>query len=173
MITDGAAERLIETGRTSRPEKDGGFVLVFFALAIIALMGIAALVVDVGYWYLRGDQIQRAADAAALAGVVYMPGNAPLGSASNAATNEADSVLASNGFNPSDGNLTVSVTRYERSPPIQGFRDRQQCVHLLRQGFRTRQNHRDQDLDRRIPAPGTPRERRELVRDGQPGSGSG
>jgi Flp pilus assembly protein TadG len=75
-----------------RSPREGGFTLVFFALAIVALMGIAALVVDLGYWYLHADRIQRAADSAALAGVVYMPGDP------NQATTIADNVATSNGF---------------------------------------------------------------------------
>ena len=76
-------------GRRSRD--DCGFVLVFFALAIVTLLGIAALVVDYGYWSLRADQIQRAADAAALAGVAYMPDI-------NNATTVAETTAADNGI---------------------------------------------------------------------------
>ncbi|HXQ61333.1 MAG TPA: Tad domain-containing protein [Acidimicrobiales bacterium] len=79
-------------GPIRRSSGDGGFTLVFFALAIVALMGIAALVVDLGYWYLHANRIQRAADSAALAGVVYMPGD------TGQATTVADEVAASNGF---------------------------------------------------------------------------
>ena len=71
---------------------DDGFTLVFFALAIVALMGIAALVVDLGYWYLHADRIQRAADSAALAGVVNLPGDP------GAAMSEAMAVATANGF---------------------------------------------------------------------------
>jgi hypothetical protein len=79
----------------------GGFALVFFALAIVALLGIAALVVDVGYWYLEAAHMQRAADAAALGGVVYLP-NSP-----GEAATVADELAQVNGF---DKSLTVKVT---------------------------------------------------------------
>ena len=100
----------------SQPYDQGGFVLVFFALALITLLGIASLVVDYGYWSLRSQQIQRAADAAALAGVAYMP-NVPK------AISIATTTAADNGFTngvvvtPTDasGNtqtdqLTVKIT---------------------------------------------------------------
>ena len=66
MITDqsSVASPTKECAEAWSP-RDAGFVLVFFALSLVALMGIAALVVDVGAWYLRADKIQRAADAAA------------------------------------------------------------------------------------------------------------
>lgn len=48
--------------------RDRGQVLVFVALAIFALLGIAALAVDVGYMYSTRHELQRSADAGALAG---------------------------------------------------------------------------------------------------------
>jgi hypothetical protein len=43
------------------------------ALLLVVLMGLAAFAVDVGRWYVVGQQGQRAADAAALAGVTSLP----------------------------------------------------------------------------------------------------
>ncbi|HYA69462.1 MAG TPA: pilus assembly protein TadG-related protein [Acidimicrobiales bacterium] len=71
---------------------DGGVVIVYFALALLVIMGMAAFVIDLGYWYFQASRIQRAADAAALAGVTYMPGD--LSDATTAAT----TVAAKNGF---------------------------------------------------------------------------
>ncbi len=48
--------------------RDRGQVLVLVALAIFALLGIAALAVDVGYMYSTRHELQRSADAGALAG---------------------------------------------------------------------------------------------------------
>ncbi len=56
------------------------------------LFGISALTIDVGNWYFVAQNVQRAADAAALAGVTYMPGNFAQASATAIAT------AASNGF---------------------------------------------------------------------------
>jgi Flp pilus assembly protein TadG len=50
-----------------------GQVLVIFAGAMIAFMMLMAMVVDVGWYWSSGLKIQRAADAAALAGAVWLP----------------------------------------------------------------------------------------------------
>jgi len=52
---------------------EGGYVAVMTALLLVILMGLAAFAVDVGQWYVVGQQEQRAADAAALAGVTNLP----------------------------------------------------------------------------------------------------
>jgi hypothetical protein len=44
-------------------------------LTLLVLMGLAAFAVDVGHWYLVGQQEQNAADAAAMAGVTSLPGD--------------------------------------------------------------------------------------------------
>ena len=70
-------------GRPARParptrsggRRDGGYVLAKFALLLVPLLLMTGLSVDVGYWYNRASDIQKAADAAALAGVVWMPGD--------------------------------------------------------------------------------------------------
>jgi Flp pilus assembly protein TadG len=54
---------------------EGGYVAVMTALLLMVFMGFAAFAVDVGHWYLVGQQEQRAADAAAMAGVTYLPGD--------------------------------------------------------------------------------------------------
>jgi hypothetical protein len=93
------------SGSTSAEEQhfgQSGFVLVFFALSLVALLGIAALVVDYGYWSLRGQQIQRAADAAALAGVAYMPDV-------QKATLVAKATAADNGFSSTSFPVVVTV----------------------------------------------------------------
>src|SRR5688572_30077985 len=43
-----------------------GFVLLWAALMLTVLMGMAGLAVDVGNWYLKIQRAQRAADSAAL-----------------------------------------------------------------------------------------------------------
>ncbi|MEL7158903.1 MAG: pilus assembly protein TadG-related protein, partial [Actinomycetota bacterium] len=61
------------------------------ALLLIPLMIFAALAVDVGAWYVRADQTQKAADAAALAGTVWLPDQAK-------ALEVAVDIAARNGF---------------------------------------------------------------------------
>ena len=52
-----------------------GQTLVIVALMLIPLLGFTGLVSDVAWYEVNLMRIQRAADAAALAGVVYLPGN--------------------------------------------------------------------------------------------------
>jgi hypothetical protein len=50
-----------------------GFVLAQSALLLIPLLIFAAFATDIGSWYVEGHKVQRGADAAALAGVTYLP----------------------------------------------------------------------------------------------------
>ena len=59
----GLLKRLAEFGRDSR-----GTVAIVFVLLLVALIGLAALAIDVGYWFSSKEECQNAADAAALAG---------------------------------------------------------------------------------------------------------
>jgi hypothetical protein len=61
--------------RRDRYRSESGLVLVWMALMLVVLLGMAGFAVDLGSWYLRSSKLQRAADAAALAGVVWMPGD--------------------------------------------------------------------------------------------------
>jgi Flp pilus assembly protein TadG len=59
----------------SRMRDDSGQAFVFIAVILTALVGMAALVVDVGSWYQAQRKLQTAADAAALAGAQELPLN--------------------------------------------------------------------------------------------------
>ncbi len=93
--------------------EDKGYIMALTALLIIPLCVAVAFAVDVGSWYAQNTRMQRAADAAALAGVVYMP-DAPTAYA------VAREVAAKNGFPAGSGNtitpsgtgnkLTVSIS---------------------------------------------------------------
>src|SRR4051794_12704423 len=78
-----------------------GYVAVFTVLLVFVIMAMAAFTVDAGNWYVTSQQNQRAADAAALAGVTFMPGD--FTTASTAALDQANR----NGFAP---DATVAVT---------------------------------------------------------------
>jgi hypothetical protein len=52
---------------------ESGQAFVFVAFALMALVGMAALVIDVGSWYQADRRLQTAADAAALAGAQHLP----------------------------------------------------------------------------------------------------
>jgi Putative Flp pilus-assembly TadE/G-like len=56
--------------------REGGYVAVMTALLLTVFIGLSAFAVDVGNWYLVGQQEQKAADAAAMAGVTSLPSDA-------------------------------------------------------------------------------------------------
>jgi Flp pilus assembly protein TadG len=85
-----------------RAQDEGGYVIVIVAMVLPLLMVFAAFAVDVGGWYARALEIQRGADAAALAGVVWMPDY-------QKAQTVALAQAAENGLSPG-GDVTVDVT---------------------------------------------------------------
>lgn len=89
-------------GAGRRGADDRGFLLVTFGLLLIPLVAFTALAVDVSSWYSRATELQRSADAASLAGVVWMP---DLGRAQA----DAAPVLAKNGVVNGSGNMTVTM----------------------------------------------------------------
>lgn len=86
--------------RVRRDER--GYIAVTTGLILIVLMAFSAFAVDVGNWYLTGQRAQRAADAAALAGVTRLPGNQA------GAFGMANDYAANNGF--TDGAASTMVT---------------------------------------------------------------
>ncbi len=87
-----------------RRREEGGYVLVLIAGSMSVLLAIAGFSVDLGYWYREATRMQTAVDAAALAGVVYMPGNF------SKAQNTALKVMAKNSFPDGVGGVSVTVT---------------------------------------------------------------
>lgn len=55
------------------PNDERGVVVVFVAMMIVVLLGIAALVVDLGYLYYVRARLQNTADAAVLAAALELP----------------------------------------------------------------------------------------------------
>ncbi len=103
--------------------KEAGQIIVVFALMLTALIGLVGIAIDVTFAWKSGLQIQRAADAAALAGVVYLPADV------GTATLRADAIAQANGYtiggktsvtvepNPAnDHQLDVTITA-----PVQTF----------------------------------------------------
>ncbi len=92
------------TGRPARRSHvhgdDGGFVLTWFAVLLVVLLAFAGFGVDVWNWWYTAEKTQRAADAGALAGVVFMPDDAAT------AESTAKSVVGDNGY--TSGQTTVS-----------------------------------------------------------------
>lgn len=53
--------------------REQGYVLVWFTVMLITLLAITAFAIDVGRWYLTAERARKAADAAAIAAVAYLP----------------------------------------------------------------------------------------------------
>ncbi len=75
---------------------------VLVGLLMLTLVGLSAFAVDVGHWYLVGQQAQRAADAAALAGVTKLPGD------QSGAFSLAQNYSTMNGFQNGASSTTVT-----------------------------------------------------------------
>ncbi|MHB8509843.1 MAG: pilus assembly protein TadG-related protein [Candidatus Dormibacteria bacterium] len=85
-----------------------GQTLVIFALAFILLMGIVGLATDSAFAYFRSISMERAAAAAALAGVPYMPKNFATGAPGRQdAWDRALDEATRNGFANGVGGVTV------------------------------------------------------------------
>lgn len=74
---------------------------------LMVLVGFAALAIDIGHGYLVAQRAQNAADAAALAGTVYLPADP------TTAYSTVQSVAAANGFPASVA--TVSAVHVRRT----------------------------------------------------------
>lgn len=84
--------------------REGGQTFVMLALMLTVLLGFSGIVIDVAWYEVNLIRVQKAADAAALAGVVYLPGN--VAGATTAANNEA----TKNGYTTGVNGATVSAT---------------------------------------------------------------
>lgn len=92
-----------------RRGNQSGYAALFVALMATVLFALAAFSVDVGRWYLTGHQMQRAADAGALAGVVKLPGDP------TAAFTTAKDFAKRNGFDDAAASTAV-VTAVDGQP---------------------------------------------------------
>ncbi len=99
-------ERLAERSR------ERGYAAVMVAILVpTVFLGMAALGVDTARWYLEIERVQKAADAAALAGVTYMPADLP------AARAKALEVSSKNGYtNGAKGGLTTVTVAQGDAP---------------------------------------------------------
>ena len=80
-------------------------MLVLFALMLTFLLGTAAFVVDLAWIWVNELKVQRAADAAALAGVVHLPG------AVTVANNSALEESTKNGYRDATNNPTQQTAQ--------------------------------------------------------------
>jgi len=84
-----------------------GATLVLVSLVLVVLMGMAGFAVDLGYLYWQATETQKAAEAAALAGVIHMPYPASTTFPSSEAHSSALDVADRAGY-PNGGSSTVT-----------------------------------------------------------------
>jgi hypothetical protein len=97
------------------PKTQAGQAIVIVALMIVVLIGGIGLAVDGGLGYYYNNQAERAAGAAALSGVIFMPGQLTPAQAipalsGNDATDRAVNEARRNGFDIADVTNSVTVT---------------------------------------------------------------
>jgi Flp pilus assembly protein TadG len=88
---------------------DAGYVTVVISILVPALfIGLAATAVDTSRWYLEGERVQKAADAAAMAGVPFLPQDMA------GARARALEVAARNGYDDASADIDVTVAQGNR-----------------------------------------------------------
>ncbi len=96
----------LDTPTTRHGER--AFSAILTVMLLLPMLGFASLVVDVGYWYDRAAEVQKAADAAALAGVVHLPDE-------DEARSIALEAATRNGFENGVDGVTVTVDKFPGS----------------------------------------------------------
>ncbi len=96
----------------NRLHRQRGQILPLLAVGIFALLGLAALALDVGYWRYQQRMQQSAADSAALAGGIELdyssqPANVQA---------QGQAAAATDGFTNGSGGVTVTIN----NPPLSG-----------------------------------------------------
>jgi hypothetical protein len=102
MARTTAARLRLDHGADTRVVGDGGYAIAMTALLIIPMMVATAFSVDYGAWLAQGARMQRAADAASMAGVVWLPNKTK-------ADTEARNVLTANGYITTGGSANATV----------------------------------------------------------------
>lgn len=118
-------------------QNENGQSLVLMALVLTVMIGMAALVIDVGFMYLTKSQLQKAADAACMAGAQELPGDP------DAAESVARSYAEANGTKTSDI-VTVTIPANNRSICVKIERD----LPMLFAGILAQDKYDDEDEDK-------------------------
>jgi hypothetical protein len=90
-------------GQDRKADENGVAAVVVVAFIAAALFGLAAIAVDIARLQLEGQKLQKAADAAAVAGVTWMPQDLPN------ATLTARALATRNGYENGADSTTVAV----------------------------------------------------------------
>jgi hypothetical protein len=107
---------MLVSRRSSTPGgKSRGQVLVIFVGSLVVLFGILAVVIDVSWYWANSLRVQRAADAAALAGVVNLPGNVP-GAGADARAEAVKNGYDDDNVGPDDAGVIVTPAQDGSNP---------------------------------------------------------
>ena len=87
---------------TKAKNKESGAAMVLVALSMVVLLGMAAFGTDLAWFYLNASRVQRAADAGALGGVVWLPSQA------GTANGTALSIAKQNGYDDTLADVVVT-----------------------------------------------------------------
>lgn len=97
--------------RPDGPAQDErGVALVWMALFMFVLLVFAGFAVDLTNWYLNAERVQRAADAGAHAGVVFLPADL------TSATSKARAETAKNGYTSGGSGASGSTITVTQEP---------------------------------------------------------
>lgn len=96
-------------GLIRRLRSESGVSLVLTAASLIVMMGMAGFAVDLGWIYLNQAQTQKAAEAAALAGVVHMPLPSSVAFTSSEAHDTALAISSEAGYTHGAGATVVPL----------------------------------------------------------------
>jgi len=100
--------------RVERRRDERGVVLVWLALCLVVMLMFAGFMVDLGAWYQQSQDIQRTADAAALAGATYLPDNpSPSQAGGNIPTNCGTTVAAIEAATPTNAYCAALKSVYK------------------------------------------------------------
>jgi Flp pilus assembly protein TadG len=97
--------------RRRRGLSETGAVGILTAILVPTFLVFCAVAIDIGNWYVTAQQVQKAADAASLAGVTKMPNDY------TGASNVALAMSATNGF-PNSGSSAVATFQTGRSSEL-------------------------------------------------------
>ena len=126
-----------------------GQVIVIFAGAMLTLVALCAVVVDVAWYWTNNLRMQRAADAAALAGVVWLPARP------NTAYDVARAEAAKNGYTDGAGGVVITtLVDPSNSQRLRVTIDAPVGTFFARAvGLNSWQAHRDAKADYVLPVP--------------------
>jgi hypothetical protein len=105
--------RKVESDVEGVSSKERGATLLMVAGMLVALLGVSAFAVDLGWIYLNTSRLQKAADAAALAGVVNLPASPALADVDAQAASGANDFIIGNPATNTFASQVLPENQYE------------------------------------------------------------